>query len=121
MPSRASSSASAATLALALVAVAPLAASAARSEPVTIGQLVLEMDPQDAEIIFVKDKNDTSYFPVTVVELDVALCTSALRNGLPLADSTIYATAQSTGALLWTQDQHFEGLPGVRFFKKSTQ
>ena len=57
----------------------------------------------------------------TVVELDVALCTRALRNSLPLADSTIYATAQSTGAVLWTQDQHFEGLPSVRFFKKSMQ
>ena len=42
----------------------------------------------------------------------------AARNGLPLADSLIYATACAHGAELWTQDAHFDGLPGVRYFKK---
>jgi toxin FitB len=55
----------------------------------------------------------------TVVNIDLALATQAMRNGLPLADSLIYATAQMHGATLWTQDQHFEGLPGVRYFQKS--
>ena len=55
----------------------------------------------------------------TIVGIDLALVTQALRNGLPLADSLIYATAQMHGATLWTQDQHFEGLPGVRYFQKS--
>jgi predicted nucleic acid-binding protein len=36
--------------------------------------------------------------------------------GLPLADSLIYATAQSGGATLWTQDEHFSGLAGVKYF-----
>jgi toxin FitB len=54
-----------------------------------------------------------------IVNVDLALATQAMRNGLPLADSLIYATAQIHGAILWTQDQHFEGMPGVRYFKKS--
>ena len=55
-----------------------------------------------------------------IVNIDLALATQAMRNGLPLADSLIYATAQMHGAMLWTQDQHFEGLPGVRYFEKTT-
>lgn len=53
-----------------------------------------------------------------VVPLDAALALEAAVNGLPLADSIIYATARRHGAELWTQDAHFEGLPGVRFFGK---
>jgi toxin FitB len=34
---------------------------------------------------------------------------------LPLADSIIYATARLRDAELWTHDEHFRGLPGVRF------
>ncbi|OYY96691.1 MAG: hypothetical protein B7Y42_08835 [Polaromonas sp. 28-63-22] len=55
----------------------------------------------------------------TIVGVDLALATQAMRNGLPLADSLIYATARMHGATLWTQDQHFEGLPGVRYFQKT--
>lgn len=54
-----------------------------------------------------------------VVELDAALALDAARLGLPLADSLIYATARLHNALLWTQDAHFEGLPGVRYLAKS--
>jgi predicted nucleic acid-binding protein len=35
-----------------------------------------------------------------------------------MADSLIYATARAKGAELWTQDAHFKGLPGVRFFER---
>jgi toxin FitB len=38
---------------------------------------------------------------------------------LTLADSIIFHTAQVYGALLWTQDAHFERLGGVRFVRKS--
>lgn len=59
----------------------------------------------------------------TVVELDAALALHAaalgLRHKLPLADSIVYATAQAGGALVWTQDQDFDGLAGVRFWPKS--
>lgn len=54
-----------------------------------------------------------------VVELDADLCFTAADSGLPLADSLIYATAQSRSATLWTQDAHFDGLPGVRYFSKT--
>ena len=55
-----------------------------------------------------------------VVELDAALAIHAaelgLRHKLPLADSVIYATAQSARATVWTQDADFEGLPDVRYW-----
>lgn len=35
--------------------------------------------------------------------------------GLPLADAIMLSTARAHGAILWTQDSHFEGLDGVRF------
>lgn len=53
-----------------------------------------------------------------VVGVDLNLALAATRNGLPLADSLIYATAQAHGAQLWTQDAHFDGFPGVRYFAK---
>lgn len=53
-----------------------------------------------------------------VVPLDLPLALQAATNGLPMADSMIYATAQSAHAELWTQDAHFEGLAGVRYFPK---
>jgi len=53
-----------------------------------------------------------------IVELDLNLALAATAYNLPLADSLIYATAQAHGATLWTQDQHFEGLPGVQYFPK---
>ena len=58
-----------------------------------------------------------------LVPLDGDLAVSAallgLKHKLPLADSIVYATAQSRGAMLWTQDEDFEDLPQVRFFRKS--
>jgi predicted nucleic acid-binding protein len=53
-----------------------------------------------------------------VVEVDLSLALDAAVNGLPMADSLIYATARRHGATLWTQDAHFDGLPGVRYFAK---
>ncbi|MDO8441798.1 MAG: type II toxin-antitoxin system VapC family toxin [Polaromonas sp.] len=54
-----------------------------------------------------------------VIDIDRALCRAAIDRPLPLADSLIYATAQIHGAILWTQDSHFDGLPGVKFFAAS--
>lgn len=57
-----------------------------------------------------------------VVSLDSALAISAAKFGsdhrLPLADSVIFATARAFQADLWTQDAHFDGLPGVRYMPK---
>jgi len=57
-----------------------------------------------------------------VIPLDSQLAVDAaclgLAHKLPLADSIIYATALRCGAVFWTQDADFEGLPGVRYFPK---
>ncbi len=58
----------------------------------------------------------------TIAELDATLAlraaTLGLRHKLPLADSIVYATAQAAGALVWTQDADFDGLAGVKFWRK---
>ena len=54
-----------------------------------------------------------------VMDLTLPLTLAAASNGLPFADSLIYICAQARGATLWTQDAHFEGLPGVRYFPKT--
>lgn len=54
-----------------------------------------------------------------VVSVDAPLALKAATLNLPRADSLIYATAQAHGATLWTQDAHFEGLAGVRYFPKA--
>ena len=59
----------------------------------------------------------------TVVELSASLAMVAakisLDTGLPMADSIILATAGQQEAQLWTQDEHFRDVPGVRFVAKS--
>jgi len=55
----------------------------------------------------------------TVMDLDLTLTLDAARLQLPLADSLIYATALRHGATLWTQDEHFEVMPSVRYFAKT--
>jgi predicted nucleic acid-binding protein len=54
-----------------------------------------------------------------VVDIGLNIALSAAAKGLPMADSLIYATAQAHGAVLWTQDQHFEGLLGVKYLLKA--
>ena len=54
-----------------------------------------------------------------VIDFDLPICRTARGNALPLADSLIYATAQAHDATLWTQNQHFENLPGVKYFPKN--
>jgi toxin FitB len=54
-----------------------------------------------------------------VVDVDSSLALEAARLPLPLADSWIYATAQRHQATLWTQDEHFKSLPGVRYFPRA--
>jgi len=57
-----------------------------------------------------------------IIEQDEALALRAarlsLKHALPLADALIYATAQSHNAILWTQDEHFRKLAGVRYVAK---
>jgi predicted nucleic acid-binding protein len=37
---------------------------------------------------------------------------------IPMADSIIFATAQAFQATIWTQDEDFKSLAGVKFFPK---
>lgn len=37
---------------------------------------------------------------------------------LAMADSLIYAAARLHNATLWTQDEHFEGLEGVKYIRR---
>lgn len=53
----------------------------------------------------------------SVLALEAARLAHELR--LAMADAVILATAQGTGATLWTQDVDFEGIEGVRYFAKS--
>lgn len=59
-----------------------------------------------------------------VVPLNRSLAESAstlgIRHRLPLADSIVYATAQSLDQELWTQDKDFDRLPGVHYIAKQT-
>jgi len=42
----------------------------------------------------------------------------SLQYKLPMADSIILATASDCNAIIWTQDIHFENIPGVNYVKK---
>ncbi len=53
-----------------------------------------------------------------VIDIDLAAVRQAASLNLPLADSLIYATAHAYKAELWTQDAHFEGFLGVKYFAK---
>ena len=52
--------------------------------------------------------------PVTE-EMALRAATISMRHKLPMADSLVYSAAQMEGALLWTQDEHFVRLEGVRY------
>jgi toxin FitB len=43
----------------------------------------------------------------------------SLEKKLPMADALIYATALIHDSVVYTQDNHFEKLSGVKYFKKS--
>jgi uncharacterized protein with PIN domain len=57
-----------------------------------------------------------------VVDLDPPLALAAAKVGvdhkLPVADSIVYAVAQLVSGVVWTQDDDFDGLPGVKYFAK---
>lgn len=57
-----------------------------------------------------------------VVDLDQTLALQAAKLSmdykLPMADSIILATAQWYEAVLWTQDEHFKHVLGVRYVPK---
>lgn len=60
-----------------------------------------------------------------VIDLDANLAVLAakasLDHKLPLADAIVYATGALVDAIIWTQDEDFDSLPGVRFYPKKTR
>ena len=60
-----------------------------------------------------------------VVDLDASLALNAAKLShdisIPLSDSVILATARSVQAALWTQDEHFWDVTGVRYVAKRTE
>ena len=60
-----------------------------------------------------------------VVDLDTGLALLAAQIGvalkLALADSVVLATARAHNAVLWTQDQDFDGLDGVRYIARKQE
>ena len=58
-----------------------------------------------------------------IVDLDREIALAAahlsIRQKLPMADSLILATARLYDATLWTQDEHFRDIPGVKFIAKT--
>jgi toxin FitB len=58
-----------------------------------------------------------------VIDLDRELALNAARisveSKLPMADSIILATAHKFDAIVWTQDNDFEGLRNVRYLAKT--
>jgi predicted nucleic acid-binding protein len=56
-----------------------------------------------------------------IADLDPQIALRAARISLdlqlPMADSVILATSRMHQALLWTQDSHFEKIPGVKYKK----
>lgn len=57
---------------------------------------------------------------ISVLDTGLALSAAKLSISLslPMADSVILATARAVGATLWTQDEHFKVIDGVRFIAK---
>ena len=57
-----------------------------------------------------------------VVDLDASLAMVAAKLSfdlkLPMADAIILATARRFGAVLWTQDVDFDGIPGMRYLSR---
>ena len=57
-----------------------------------------------------------------IIELTSEIALQAARisldHKLPMADSLILATARAYRATLWTQDEHFEGMEGVKYVEK---
>ncbi|WP_367899204.1 type II toxin-antitoxin system VapC family toxin [Leptospira sp. WS58.C1] len=57
-----------------------------------------------------------------VIDLDASISIFAAKlskdHKIPMADSIILATARKYNAILWTQDEDFIGLDGVKYFPK---
>ena len=51
-------------------------------------------------------------------ELAMSAASISYNHKIPMADSIILATAKKYDAIVWTQDNDFEKMPNVKYFKK---
>ncbi len=51
-------------------------------------------------------------------EISIQAARFSIDNKIPMADSIIYTTGQIYNAIIWTQDDDFKNLPGVKYFSK---
>lgn len=49
-------------------------------------------------------------------EISIQAARFSIDNKIPMADSIIYTTGQKYNAIIWTQDDDFKNLPGVKYF-----
>jgi len=54
-------------------------------------------------------------------ELAIQAAKLSIDYKVPMADSIIIATARRYDATIWTQDEDFERLSGVNYFKKAAK
>jgi len=61
-----------------------------------------------------------SFGKITDMDREIALAAAhlSIQHKLAMADSLIFATARAHEATLWTQDEHFRDIPGVKFVQK---
>lgn len=52
-------------------------------------------------------------------EIALSAAQLSIKYKIPMADSLILSTTRQYKAVLWTQDEHFNGIPGVKYM--STQ
>ena len=66
--------------------------------------------------------NVSDMYEGSLIDLTAPLALSAARISvdykLPMADSILLATARLHDAVLWTQDEHFSDIPGVKFIAR---
>jgi predicted nucleic acid-binding protein len=78
---------------------------------------VLQQRGEDAALQAVALMHQGSVVDVTSpIAMEAVKLSTELK--IPMADSMILATARACGAIMWTQDAHFEGLPDTKFIKK---
>lgn len=84
-----------------------------------VGRYLLAHSDESRRTLALQALGKFEQIPIDARLADEAALLGA-RHKLALADSLIYAVACLHQAELWTQDRHFENLPGVRFFEKKT-
>lgn len=80
------------------------------------------------KVLFEKDENSALQViglmqQANVIEVSSSIAIQAAKfsyeQKIPMADSIIYITAKVNDAIVWTQNNDFKNLEGVKYFKKS--